>query len=215
MSVAHKPLLGALLASALLAMAAAPTPVAAQTVAASDAETQWLDLGPPRWDLTGYTVWDDEAGAGRWSQAHPSVATAGKAAAPSTAAAVKADPAPRLERTAFETQPARTGPAGWYGPEFDGRLTASGERFDMYRLTAASRDLPLNSYVTVTNLRTGETVAVRVNDRPPAGSGGMITLSLAAATRLGLDQAPDPVVKVDYLGVAAPDLPGPVQVASR
>jgi rare lipoprotein A len=215
MSVAHKPLLGALLASALLAMAAAPTRVAAQTVGASEAETQWLDLGPPHWDLTGYTVWDDEAGAGRWSQAHPAVARADKAEAPSTTAVVEADPAPRFERAAFETQPARTGAAVWYGPEFDGRLTATGERFDMYRLTAASRDLPLNSYVTVTNLRTGETVTVRVNDRPPVGGGGMITLSLAAATRLGLDQAPEAVVKVDYLGVAAPDRLGPVQIASR
>jgi rare lipoprotein A len=85
---------------------------------------------------------------------------------------------------------------------YDGRTTASGERYDMYRLTAASPDLPLNSYARVTNLQTGESVVVRINDRAPVGS--VISLSFAAAHRLDVDQAGPARVRVSWAGVAPP-----------
>jgi rare lipoprotein A (peptidoglycan hydrolase) len=56
------------------------------------------------------------------------------------------------------------GVASWYGPKFHGNVTASGERFDMYALTAAHRTLPISTDVEVTNLRNGKSIVVRIND---------------------------------------------------
>lgn len=81
-----------------------------------------------------------------------------------------------------------TGTASWYGRRFHGRRTSSGEPFDMYAVTAAHRTLPLPSYVSVTNLDTGRTIIVRVNDRGPFHDPGerIIDLSYAAAVKLGM-----------------------------
>jgi rare lipoprotein A len=79
-----------------------------------------------------------------------------------------------------------TGLASWYGPEFQGRRTSSGEVFDMYQLTAAHRDLPLGTWVLVTNLDNGRAVEVRVNDRGPFVSDRILDLSYAAADLLGM-----------------------------
>jgi len=79
-----------------------------------------------------------------------------------------------------------TGLASWYGPEFQGRRTSSGEVFDMYQLTAAHRDLPLGTWVLVTNLDNGRAVEVRVNDRGPFVSDRILDLSYAAADLLGV-----------------------------
>lgn len=92
------------------------------------------------------------------------------------------------------------GLAGWRGEAFDGRSTATGERYDMYRLTAASADLPLGSYAEVTNLATGEAVVVRINDRAPAEGAAVITLSYAAAHRLGVDGPGLAPVRVSWTG---------------
>lgn len=73
------------------------------------------------------------------------------------------------------------GKAAWYGPGFQGRRTASGERFDTYDLTAAHPTLPFGTRVRVTNLRNGRSVIVRVNDRGPYVRGYVIDLSYAAA----------------------------------
>jgi rare lipoprotein A len=73
------------------------------------------------------------------------------------------------------------GKAAWYGPGFQGRRTASGERFDTYDLTAAHPTLPFGTQVRVTNLRNGRSVIVRVNDRGPYVRGYVIDLSYAAA----------------------------------
>ena len=62
------------------------------------------------------------------------------------------------------------GRASWYGRQFHGRKTASGERYDMFKMTAAHPTLPIPSYVRVTNRRNGKTVVVRINDRPGAFS---------------------------------------------
>lgn len=81
------------------------------------------------------------------------------------------------------------GKASWYGPGFDGRRTASGERFDMNALTAAHRTLPFGTRVRVRNLHNGQEVVVRINDRGPYARDRIIDLSKAAAAALGLLQA--------------------------
>ncbi|PYN59685.1 MAG: septal ring lytic transglycosylase RlpA family lipoprotein [Candidatus Rokuibacteriota bacterium] len=75
----------------------------------------------------------------------------------------------------------RTGEASWYGRPFHGRRTASGEVYDMYKLTAAHPTLPFGARVRVTSLRNGRSVEVRINDRGPAVRGRVIDLSYAAA----------------------------------
>ena len=76
------------------------------------------------------------------------------------------------------------GVASWYGTKFHGRRTSSGEPYDMYKLTAAHRSLPVPSYVRVTNLDNGRTTIVRVNDRGPFHDERIIDLSYAAAVKL-------------------------------
>jgi len=82
-----------------------------------------------------------------------------------------------------------TGTASWYGKEFTGRRTASGERFDPSGYTAAHRSLPFGSRVRVTHTRTGKSVVVRINDRGPFSHGRLIDLSQAAASELDLVRA--------------------------
>jgi rare lipoprotein A len=86
------------------------------------------------------------------------------------------------------------GLASWYGSKFHGRLTSSGEPFDMYRVSAAHKTLPLPTWVEVTNLDNGRTLTVRVNDRGPFKEGRIIDLSYAAAVKLDvLDAGTAPV----------------------
>ena len=77
------------------------------------------------------------------------------------------------------------GIASWYGRRFHGQKTSNGEIYDMYAMTAAHPTLPLPSYVRVTNVATGKSVVVRVNDRGPFLHGRIIDLSYAAAYRIG------------------------------
>ena len=78
------------------------------------------------------------------------------------------------------------GSASYYAAKFHGRRTASGERFDNDAMTAAHRTLPFGSRVRVTNVSTGRSVVVRINDRGPFTRGRMIDVSRAAAKDLGL-----------------------------
>lgn len=78
------------------------------------------------------------------------------------------------------------GTASWYGPGFHGNKTANGEQYDMYRLTAAHRTLPLGSIAIVHSLTTGRHVSVRINDRGPFAKGRILDLSLAGAQALGM-----------------------------
>ena len=94
------------------------------------------------------------------------------------------------------------GVASWYGPKFHGKLTANGELFDMNRLTAAHKTLPLPSLVAVTNLQNGREVVLRVNDRGPFAGDRIIDLSRAAAETLGTRRAGLGQVRVRYLGPA-------------
>lgn len=93
------------------------------------------------------------------------------------------------------------GIASWYGREFHGRPTSSGETYDMNQLTAAHRTLPLPTYVEVTNLTNGRRVVVRVNDRGPfhEPDSRIIDLSYAAAVRLGIDRTGTGSVRVRAL----------------
>ena len=86
------------------------------------------------------------------------------------------------------------GVASWYE---SGRLTASGERYDIHAYTAAHRTLPLQSYARVTRLSNGRSVIVRINDRGPYFPGRIIDLSKSAADRLGMVDAGLAVVLVE------------------
>ncbi len=99
------------------------------------------------------------------------------------------DEAPRLlgrQIPAPATPPRPLDVASWYGEWHHGRLTASGEPYDMSALTAAHRSLPLGACVEVTHLKSGRRVHVRVNDRGPYVSGRTIDLSQRAAAELGM-----------------------------
>ena len=88
------------------------------------------------------------------------------------------------------------GTASYYGGKFHGRKTASGERFNQNGLTAAHKTLPLGTRVRVTNLRNGETVDVKINDRGPYHGGRIIDLSKGAARELGMLPAGTAMVKL-------------------
>jgi rare lipoprotein A len=98
------------------------------------------------------------------------------------------------------------GIASWYGTKFHGRRTSSGEPYDMYAMTAAHRELPLPTYVRVTNLRNGRTAIVKVNDRGPFIGNRIIDLSYAAATKLDILGKGTGLVEVTALN---PNRPGP------
>lgn len=83
-------------------------------------------------------------------------------------------------------RPMQSGMASWYGPGFHGRTTASGERYDMYDLTAAHPTLPFGTRLRVRNARTGQTVVVRVNDRGPFKKKRILDLSYTAARQVGV-----------------------------
>ena len=80
----------------------------------------------------------------------------------------------------------QVGTASWYGKQFNGKTTASGEPYDMFQFTAAHRHLPLGTLVKVTNLDNGRSVVVRVNDRGPVPRTRIIDLSYGAARMIGL-----------------------------
>lgn len=87
------------------------------------------------------------------------------------------------------------GIASWYGRKFHGRLTAMGEVYDMYKMTAAHKALPLPTMVKVTNLDNGRSIVLRVNDRGPFHDDRLIDLSYGAARALGFEtQGTAPVV---------------------
>lgn len=78
-----------------------------------------------------------------------------------------------------------TGTASWYGGRWHGRKTANGERYDQYSMTAAHKKLPFHTKVRVTNLNTGKSCIVRINNRGPYVRGRVIDLSVAAAKKIG------------------------------
>jgi rare lipoprotein A len=114
------------------------------------------------------------------------MAAALAAAAPHSAWAQGADPSAGLGAT--PAQSIESGLASWYGQPFHGRLTASGEVYDMEAMTAAHKTLPFGTELRVLCLETGASVVVRINDRGPFVAGRIIDLSAAAARALGLEK---------------------------
>lgn len=100
----------------------------------------------------------------------------------------------------------KKGIASWYGSKFHGRRTSSGEPYDMYTMSAAHKELPLPTYVKVTNLENKRQAIVRVNDRGPFHDNRLIDLSYAAATKLGIVKKGTGLVEIRaiQLGVAEP-----------
>lgn len=96
------------------------------------------------------------------------------------------------------------GLASWYGDKYHGKPTATGEIFNKNAFTAAHKTLPLNSMLHVTNLETGESIMVRLNDRGPFVNGRIIDLSEAAARELGVINSGTARVRVRYAGPADP-----------
>jgi len=91
----------------------------------------------------------------------------------------------------------QVGTASWYGVQFQGKPTASGEPFDMHDFTAAHPSLPLGTFVKVTNLKNGNSVVVRINDRGPVVDGRIIDVSYNAARALGFNARGLQRVRVD------------------
>lgn len=107
---------------------------------------------------------------------------------------------PKLVPTGY----VQTGIASWYGADFHGGGTASGERYDMESLTAAHRSLPFGTLLRVTNLHNGRNVIVRVNNRGPYVKNRIIDLSKAAARQLGMIGRGVAKVKVEVLSLVEP-----------
>jgi rare lipoprotein A len=98
------------------------------------------------------------------------------------------------------------GRASWYGKRFHGRKTANGESYDMYQMTAAHRNLPMGTWVKVTNIRNGRSVVLRINDRGPVPGNRVIDTSYTAAELLGFRERGIVRVRLDVV-------PEPTQVA--
>ena len=107
-------------------------------------------------------------------------------------------PPPRFEKR--ETLVVQYGVASWYGPDFHGKPTSSGEIYDMYQLTCAHNSFPLGTMVMVTNLENGRSVELRVNDRGPFVKERIIDVSYTAAKILALWEKGTALVRVEGLG---------------
>jgi len=110
------------------------------------------------------------------------------------------------------------GVASWYGRRFHGGTTSSGERYDMYAMTAAHPTLPIPSYARVSNVANGRSVVVRVNDRGPFHAERAIDLSYAAAYKLGFVEAGSAPVEVEAIvpgGTVLAAAPRPASDAPR
>ena len=101
----------------------------------------------------------------------------------------------------------KRGIASWYGKKFHGRLTSTREPYDMFAMTAASPDLPIPTFVRVTNLQNGRQAIVKVNDRGPFVGNRVIDLSYAAAKKLGYARQGTTRVEVTALNTGAEPIP--------
>lgn len=124
-------------------------------------------------------------------------------------------------QTSLKT-PKQEGKASYYADKFHGKLTASGERFNMHDYTAAHRHYPFNTLLRITNLSNNKTVYVRINDRGPYIPGRVLDISKAAAEELDMIQSGTAMVKFEPVGLdfyKMPDAPmltlikGPAKVA--
>jgi rare lipoprotein A len=127
----------------------------------------------------------------------PPVSQAHEAAAPAPASQAPAPQAHEAAAPAGKPATPQVVTASWYGPGFHGQETASGETFDQHALTAAHRTLPLGTVAKVTNLETGQSVTVKINDRGPYVKGRQLDLSQAAAKQIGLTKKGIAKVKIE------------------
>ena len=97
------------------------------------------------------------------------------------------------------------GNASWYGNKFHGHLTSNGERYNMFAMSAAHKNLPLPSYIQVTNLENNKQIIVRVNDRGPFHEGRIVDLSYAAAYKLDMLKSGTAKVKIKLLHFPKPE----------
>jgi rare lipoprotein A len=105
-----------------------------------------------------------------------------------------------------------TGISSWYGPNFHGKYTSNGERYNMHAKTAAHKTWPMDTMVRVTNLQNGRSTVVRINDRGPFVRGRIIDCSYAAGKELGLDRMGIAKVKIEVVGFAG-KVQSPKQIA--
>ena len=125
----------------------------------------------------------------------------------------KLAPLEKIEKK--ESKGVQYGVASWYGPDFHGKPTSSGEIYDMYQLTCAHNALPLGSTVMVTNMENGRSLELKVNDRGPFVKERIIDLSYAAAQMLGIWEKGTAFVKVEGIGpFIAEDQKFTIQVGS-
>lgn len=97
------------------------------------------------------------------------------------------------------------GLASWYGKKFHGRKTSSGERYDMYAMTAAHKTLPLPTYARVTNVSNGRSAVVKINDRGPFHGSRVIDLSYSAARKLGVVASGTAMVEIKTIDPSRPE----------
>lgn len=177
---------------------AAITPEDAQLYSATPPRVE-----PPRDPSLSPGAFDARAAAARAS-GRVETAALGPIEAPRPKAADFAPP----QRERVEFQPVSSansverGMASWYGPNYDGKPTASGEIFDQEALTGAHPTLPLPSLVEVTNLSNGKTLVVRINDRGPFIDGRIVDVSRKAAELLGFEADGVAEVSIRYIGPA-------------
>ena len=116
------------------------------------------------------------------------------------------NPAPvyqsNVNNSKFHSGQIITGKSSYYGSKFHGRKTANGEIFDMYKLTAAHRELPFETLLKVTNTKNNKSVIVHVNDRGPFVTGRILDLSYGAAKKIDMinDGVADVILEIMRLG---------------
>ena len=147
---------------------------------------------------------------------------AGAASGPSSLEAAKVTQPPVIwtrghnARNSPKSKAYQVGTASWYGVQFQGKQTTSGEPFDMHDFTAAHPSLPLGTFVKVTNLRNGRAVVVRINDRGPFVDDRIIDVSYNAARALGFKERGLQKVRLDlYQPSAHPAIVAQVQPIAK
>ena len=113
---------------------------------------------------------------------------------------INSDGMSRKEIAAIRNHPeVQIGIASYYGREFHRKLTANGQRFNMYKVSAAHKTLPLGTRVKVTNLNNGKSIRLTINDRGPFKKGRILDLSYKAAQKLGFVNEGTTKVRIDVI----------------
>ena len=118
---------------------------------------------------------------------------------------VSKDATPNVSNVNFENRGVMV--ASWYGPGFNGKLTANGEIYNQMALTAAHKDLPFGTFLRITNQKNSKSVIVRINDRGPYIEGRDLDLSMGTALALGMVKKGVIKVKVDEITLNDYDTP--------